>query len=102
MVYSFKGPFAFNEATVKGWKSTAIGVYYCGVKTTNGKLTIYYIGKGISEDGMRGRLLQHLSKDKWFDVTHFGYESCDTENEAEKHEAAEIAKHKPKYNTQGK
>ena len=102
MIYQFKGPYSFDNATVSGWNSTEIGVYYCGAKTANGKLTPYYIGKSAAEGGIRGRLLQHLSERKWPDVTHFGYESCDTVRETESHELSEIAKYKPKYNTQGK
>lgn len=102
MIYQFKGPYLFDNDTISGWNSTAIGVYYCGTKNTDGKLTIYYIGKSVADGGMRGRLLQHLSERKWSDVTHFGYEQCDTVSETERHELAEIAKYKPKYNTQGK
>ena len=102
MIYQFKGPYLFNVTTVTEWNSTAIGVYYCGAKIMDGKLSVYYIGKSVADEGMRGRLLQHLSDKKWPDVTHFGYEACDTVSETEKHELAEIAKYKPKYNTQGK
>lgn len=102
MIHPFKGPYSFDSATISGWNSTVIGVYYCGAKTTEGKLSIYYIGKSVADDGMRGRLSQHLNDREWSDVTHFGYEQCDTAVEAEQHELAEIAKYKPKYNTQGK
>lgn len=102
MIYEFKGPYLFDDATISGWNSTAIGVYYCGVKNMEGKLTVYYIGKSVADGGVRGRLLQHLSEKKWADVTHFGYEQCDTISETEKYELEEIAKYKPKYNTQGK
>jgi hypothetical protein len=102
MIYQFKGPYSFDNATVGDWNSTAIGVYYCGAKTADGKLSIYYVGKSVADGGIRGRLLQHLSEKKWPDVTHFGYEQCDTTRETEQHELAEIAKYKPKYNTQGK
>jgi len=77
-------------------------VYYCGAKTADEKLSVYYIGKSVADGGMRGRLLQHLSERKWPDVTHFGYAQCDTTVETERCELAEIAKYKPKYNTQGK
>ena len=102
MSHSFKGPYLFNNATISEWDSTAIGVYYCGVRNSEGKLILYYIGKSVADSGIRGRLLQHLSENKWADVTHFGYEQCDTVAETEKHELEEIAKYKPKYNTQGK
>lgn len=92
----------FDNATISGWNSTAIGVYYCGAKTTEGKLAVYYIGKSVADDGIRGRLLQHLSERKWPDVTYFGYKQCDTVAETERHELTEIAEYKPKYNTQSK
>ena len=102
MIYQFKGPHLYDSATIGGWNSTAIGVYYCGAITTDGKLSVYYIGKSVAAGGMRGRLLQHLSERKWSDVTHFGYEQGDAASEVERHELAEITIYKPKYNTQGK
>lgn len=102
MISAFNSACPYDYATVNNWNSTAKGVYYLGVKTSEGKLTIYYIGIAVGEDGIRGRLLQHLGENKWHDVTHFGYHTCDTEAEAEKLESDEIAKYKPKYNTQGK
>jgi excinuclease UvrABC nuclease subunit len=102
MIKTFKGPYKFDKTTLENWDSNEIGVYYCGVKTNEGKLTIYYIGRAIGEGGIRDRLLQHLSENKWYDVTHFGYEGCDTSKEAIDHESSEIEKYKPKYNTQGK
>ena len=92
MIYQFKGPYSLDDSTISGWNSTAIGVYYCGAKTAEGKLSVYYIGKSVADDGIRGRLLQHLGERKWPDVTHFGYEQCDTVTEAERYELAEIAK----------
>ena len=102
MIYEFKYPFEYSEAVIKNWNSNAIGVYYCGVVTTDGKLAIHYIGKGAGEGGIRSRLLDHLYQDYWPEVTHFGFHICDTAREAEAHEAEEIATYKPKYNIQGK
>lgn len=102
MVSQFNGPYSFDTATVTNWNSSLIGVYYCGVKTVDGRLTVYYIGKSVADGGVRGRLLQHLNERKWPDVTHFGYVQCDSVTEAERHELAEIAKYRPKYNTVGK
>lgn len=102
MIYQFEGPFSFEKGVIERWNSSAIGVYYCGAKNTKGTLDVYYIGKSTADGGIRGRLLQHISERKWADVTHFGYEQCDKVSETEKHEAAEIAKYKPKYNIQGK
>ncbi len=102
MIYSFKHPYSYTSKVVEGWESNAIGVYYCGYLTTDGKLTILYIGKGTGEGGMRKRLLDHLNEDYWPDATHFGFHQCDTAREAEDHEAAEIKLYKPKYNKLGK
>ena len=102
MIQSFKGLYLFDNNIVNNLNSSVMGVYYCGVKTSEGKLTVYYVGRAIGDDGVCGRLLQHLSENKWHDVTHFGYEACDTMREAIDHEASEILKYKPKYNTQGK
>ncbi len=102
MIQSFQGPYSFDENTVGKWNSEVIGVYYCGAKTTDGKLTVYYVGRAVGDGGIRDRLLQHLAEKKWYDVTHFGYEVCGTEQEAINHEASEIFEIKPKYNVQGK
>ncbi len=102
MIHDFKGPYTYSEAVIKDWDSDAIGVYYCGTKTADNKLTPLYIGKGTGDGGMRSRLLNHIAKDNWSDVTHFGYEICDTITEVEDYEAEEIAKYKPEHNKQGK
>ena len=101
MVHPYQGHYQYDEDIVSNWESSAIGVYYCGYLTEKG-LWPLYIGKGTSETGMRGRLLDHLGKEYWSDVTHFGYHLCDTVSEAEKWEIEEIVKYKPKYNIQGK
>ncbi len=102
MIHDFMYPYQYSKLIVKGWNSTAIGVYYCGYLTLEKKLALLYIGKGAGEGGIRSRLLDHLSEDHWPDITHFGYHVCDTADEAEAYEANEIAKYKPKYNIQGK
>jgi len=101
MIHSYKGPYSYTKKVVSNWNSTAIGVYYCG-KLNCDNLESLYIGKGTSESGIRARLLDHLAKDYWSDVTHFGYRICDTSTEAGELEAKEIARCKPKYNNQGK
>lgn len=100
MIYKYQGAYAYNEDTVRNWDSTARGVYYCGFLNSNNNLVPLYIGRGIGEDGIRGRLLYHLREDKWDDVTHFGFCICSTDLEAEQHEKSEIEKFNPKYNTQ--
>lgn len=102
MIHDFKGPYTYSETVVSDWNFDAIGVYYCGTRTTDGKLTPLYIGKGTGEGGIRSRLLDHLSEDNWLDVTHFGYHICDTTAEAEDYEMEEIDKYKPKCNKVGK
>ena len=98
MIYSFKGPYAYTDTVLEPWNSDAIGVYYCGFMTSDGKLSILYIGKGTGDGGMRKRLLDHLREDYWPDTTHFGFHQCDTIAESESHEIAEIKIYKPKYN----
>ena len=102
MIHEFNGPYTYSKKIIEEWNSNAIGVYYCGLKSDNGGLKPLYIGKGTGEGGIRSRLLDHLSKNYWPDVTHFGYQICDTSDEAKNFEAEEIAKYKPKYNDQGK
>jgi len=98
MIGDFKGPYSYDKRTVEDWNSTVIGVYYIGIKTPEGKLTVYYIGKAAGESGIRGRLLDHLRDDEWDDVTHFGYHIVDSPEEAESFESEEREKYKPKYN----
>jgi len=102
MIYTFQGNYSFNYNTVNGWNSAAIGIYYCGYQLANGNLFPFYIGRAIGSEGIRGRLLQHLSENKWPDVTVFGYIVCTTAQEALDLESREIARYRPKYNEQGK
>jgi len=102
MVETYKGHYSYSSEVVSNWKSNAIGVYYCGFISSNGNLTVLYVGKGASDKGIRGRLLQHLDEDKWPDVAHFGYCTCSTPIEAETFEASEIKRLNPKYNILGK
>ena len=102
MIKDFSGPHSYNQKIVSDWDSSGIGVYYCGAINTEGKLVVYYIGRAVSDKGIRGRLLEHLGENKWYDITHFGFHYCDTVNEACDFEMKEIATYKPKYNIQGK
>lgn len=102
MVQPYQGNYSYNQKVIGDWNNSQIGVYYCGYVLPNGNLQPLYIGQGVGQDGIKGRLLQHLNQDNWPDVTHFGYCVCDTVKEAEDLESAEIIKFKPKYNTQGK
>ncbi|MCK5022110.1 MAG: hypothetical protein KAR54_02590 [Candidatus Pacebacteria bacterium] len=101
MIGQFKGPYSYTKKIVEDWNSTVIGVYYLGIKTLENKLTVYYIGRAVGEGGIRGRLLQHLNENEWSDITHFGYQTCDTEEEAIEFESEEIDKYKPNHNQIG-
>ena len=102
MVHPYEGHYTYNENVVKNWKSTAIGIYYCGFLTTENKLHPLYIGIGTGDEGIKGRLLDHIRDDNWPDVTHFDYQICDTIKEAENWEIEEIQRYQPKYNEQNK
>ncbi len=101
MINKYQGNYPYSKAIVSGWNSVATGVYYCG-SLSNGALTALYIGKAVADGGIRNRLLQHLQSDNWPGVTHFGYRTCTTAQEAENLEASEIKRCQPRYNTQGK
>lgn len=102
MISRYKGPFSFTQAIVGGWNSKAIGVYYCGSLNAKGELVCRYVGQACGMEGMRGRLLQHLSERKWNDVTHFGYRQCESTQEATELERLEIQRIHPHYNIRGK
>jgi len=102
MVDKYQGHFQYNNGIISNWDSSVIGVYYCGYLDADNKLCILYIGKGVGDNGIRGRLLDHLREDHWPDVTHFGYHICSSADKAENWEAEEIQKYKPQYNKIGK
>ena len=72
----YNGNYSFNIEILKNWNNKQGGVYYCGALNINRELIIYYIGKAFGDDGIKGRLLQHLNENKWSDITHFGYNVC--------------------------
>lgn len=92
----------FNYTEISSLREGIIGVYYCGSLLSNGNLRPFYIGKSSSEQGVMGRLLDHLENKYWPDVTHFGIEYCSNESEAVALEEREIKYYQPKYNTLGK
>jgi len=98
----YQGHYSYDDNAIRKLDSSAKGVYYCGHLLSNDNLSTYYVGRGVGEEGIRGRLLQHLREDGWSDVSHFGYRVCATVEEAEKLEAKEIKRLNPKYNKQGK
>lgn len=102
MVKTYQGPYTYRKDVVDNWNSDAIGVYYCGELSLDGKtLIVHYVGKGCGDGGVRCRLQDHLNEDYWPDVTHFGFALCDFEHEASSYELSEIKRLKPKYNKVG-
>ena len=103
MKETFKGLYPYSKKIVEEWNSTAIGVYYIGIKTADNQLTVYYIGKAVGEGGIRARLLEHLAEAKWNDATHFGFHIFEKNDisEIEEFEKEEINIYKPKYNIIG-
>ena len=97
MISEYKGPFTYSKPNITNWNSNQKGVYYLFNNSNN----VVYVGKATGLDGIRGRLLEHLSERKWFDVTDFGYKVISTENEALRHEASEIKRLQPRHNKQG-
>ena len=102
MIYDYKGHYSYDKNTITNWNNTSIGVYYCGVLSSAGKLSVYYVGKGTSSEGMRARLLDHLNISNLPGCTHFGYRVCGTKTEAENFEMKEIERLQPRYNQVGK
>lgn len=102
MVYQYTGHYQYNSSSVTNNAPDKTGVYYCGHLNSEGSLIPDYIGRAMGEGvTIQSRLADHLREDYWPDATHFGYQICTTKSETEAHEAEEIAKYKPKYNTQG-
>lgn len=102
MVQKYNGHYHYNNATIENWNSSSIGVYYCGYPLANGNLSVLYVGRATGNDGIRGRLLQHLREDYFEGATHFGYCICSTITEAENLEAVEIKRLQPRFNKIGK
>ena len=102
MISDYKGHYAYNAKSVKELNSKVKGVYYIGFVNENKKLNVVYVGKGVSDEGIRGRILDHLTQDNWKDANAFGYRTCTTKKEAGDLESNEIARLQPKYNKQGK
>ncbi len=103
MIGKYIGHFLYNSINVSASAPKLQGVYYCGGLNPQNQLVPLYIGraKGIVVT-INSRLCDHLRNDNWPEVTHFGYVTCSTDQEAEALEAAEINTYKPRYNTIGK
>lgn len=93
MIQAYKGEFTYSKKVVSDWNNSSIGVYYLWENKH-----IVYVGSGTGDDGIRGRLLVHLSENAFPRVTAFGYKTCSTTTEALAHEKSEIKRLKPKYN----
>ena len=100
MISNYQGHYFFNESSIINNAPQNIGVYYCGVLENNGNLGVFYVGRAKGENvTIRSRLLEHFNNDKWYDVTHFGFCLCSSEEEIENFEKLEIARlNTPKYN----
>ncbi len=75
MIGSFREPFPFNNDSVSRNAPDSMGVYYCGKLKTdnvNALSPVHYVG--MSGESIKGRLQDHIRKDNWPDVTHFGFE----------------------------
>ena len=96
--------YKYNKEVVSNNAPDRIGVYYCGELDHEGKLTPHYIGRAIGNNvTIKSRLLDHLRDDSyWRGITHFCYVMTNSAQEAEKLEADEINRCKPKYNKIGK
>lgn len=102
MVGKYRGHYEYTKNIVEELLDPEIiGVYYCGFIDYRGYLNTLYVGSAVGKHGIRGRLLEHMRKDDWQDVTHFGYRACSSVEASLEFESAEIKKHNPKYNTRG-
>lgn len=102
MISDFIGPIPYDAYSIGARiPANQIGVYYCGV-AMGGQSPVYYVGRSVAEQGVRGRLLAHRNERKWGDVTHVWYKACSTEAEAIALESADIKRFQPKYNEVGK
>src|SRR3989344_9193139 len=102
MVYDYRGNHNFEALSITLFAPANIGVYYCGILINN-QLVPHYVGRAVGKDvTISKRLHEHLSVDKWPDVTHFGFCICDTPDEAIALERLEIANRNPKYNKVGR
>lgn len=97
MISEYKGNYLYEKWSINHNAPDSIGVYYCGKLNSNNSLIPLYIGR--SEVSIKSRLLDHFQQDYWPDVTHFGYRTCSTKQEAEELETSEIQKYRPKYNS---
>lgn len=102
MVYDYNGHFAYTSQSISNNAPQSKGVYYMGSLNQDRSLGVTYVGKSSDGSDMRGRLQSHFNNNEWSDVTHFGYRVCTTTQEADKLEADEIARLKPRHNQIGK
>lgn len=103
MIGTYQGNFPYTQIGVLISAPAIQGVYYCGTVNFQNQLVPMYIGRakgtGVT---INSRLSDHLRQNNWSDITHFGYVSCSTDQEAINLEASEIVRCQPKYNQVGK
>ncbi len=92
----------YSKNNVSLLRDGIVGVYYCGYINQNQTLQPVYVGKSSSEQGVKGRLLDHLNSAYWPEATHFYVKDCKNDTEAVYLEALEIKRCQPKYNNVGK
>lgn len=99
MVSSYQGHYSYNKQSVQANALHSWGVYYCGHLIPGGNLVPDYIGRAAGQGvTINSRLSNHLNTDRWNEVTHFGFVTCSTSQEAENFEKVEIQRCNPKYN----
>jgi len=103
MIEDYNGHHPFNESTIMQNAPAKHGVYYCGYIADTGNLATHYVGRAMGEGvTIRTRLLDHLRRAGWTDVTNFGFRVCTLDSEVEQLEKTEIKRLNPKYNLVGK
>ncbi len=96
-MYTYNGEYSFTKEVITNWRSSATGVYFLFEGTQ-----IVYVGSAVSDEGIRGRLLQHINERNFPYVTNFGYKAIAGKDAVLAHELAEIKRLQPKHNTVGK
>ena len=97
-MYTYKGKYNFKKDVITNWDSSDTGVYYLWQESK-----VVYVGSAVSEDGIRGRLLQHINDNKFpYNVKEFGYKVINGKNAVLAHELSEIKRLQPRYNIVGK
>lgn len=102
MIGQYQGPFNYTSQSISANAPESKGVYYMGSLNQDNRLGVTYVGKSSDGADIRGRLQSHFNNGEWPDIRLFGFKVCTTIEEADKLEADEIARLKPKHNQIGK